>query len=177
MLKETHMMQCSHRFRWRAGITSCLGAFALACGTAAHGQVAATADVADAQPSADAQPVFVDGEAQIVEAFADQKTWIRHDLWVETEFDSDKNDKLDRVHVAVTRPPQTENGLKLPVVYETSPYYAGTASNSKEFFWNTEHEVGAEPPERTPFPPINLRTNRPIISRSQVRDWPTQVPA
>lgn len=117
------------------------------------------------------EPVFVNGEAQVVEAFAKQSEWIRHDLWVETEFDSDQNNKLDRMHVAVTRPAQTEDGLKLPVVYETSPYYAGTGQNSPDFFWNTEHEVGATPPERTPFPAIELRTNRPIISRSQVRDW------
>ena len=36
-----------------------------------------------------AKPVFKDGEAQVVEAF--NQGWIRHDLWVETEFDSDGN--------------------------------------------------------------------------------------
>ncbi|MEY2997951.1 MAG: hypothetical protein RIQ82_1332, partial [Bacteroidota bacterium] len=36
-----------------------------------------------------AVPVFKEGLAQIVEEFSDQNEWIRHDLWVETEFDSD----------------------------------------------------------------------------------------
>ena len=53
--------------------------------------------------SAQAAPVFVDGQAQIVPSFADPSAWIRHDLWVETEFDSDGDGRLDRVHVDVTR--------------------------------------------------------------------------
>lgn len=34
-------------------------------------------------------PVFKDGEAQIVEGFSDPDKWIRHDLFVETTFDTD----------------------------------------------------------------------------------------
>ena len=33
-----------------------------------------------------AVPVFKDGEAQVVDRFNDPDMWIRHDLWVETEF-------------------------------------------------------------------------------------------
>ena len=45
-------------------------------------------------------PVFKDGEAQIVNGFKDPDYWIRHDLWVETEFDSDNDGRLDRVLMA-----------------------------------------------------------------------------
>ena len=70
-------------------------------------------------------PVFKDGEAQILEAFKNPKDWIRHDLWVVTDFDTDGDGKMDRMHVAVTRPIQTETqGLKLPIIYVTSPYFA-----------------------------------------------------
>ncbi|MCD6566742.1 MAG: hypothetical protein J7K53_12460, partial [Bacteroidales bacterium] len=58
-----------------------------------------------------AVPVFKDGEAQIVPAFNDPEKWIRHDLWVETEFDTDGDGKPDRMHVDVTRPYQTDKGL------------------------------------------------------------------
>ena len=76
-------------------------------------------------------PVFKDGEAQIVKRFEDPDFWIRHDLWVETESDLDKDGRPDRVHVAVTRPRQTDTeDLKLPVVYVTSPYFAGTAPDA-----------------------------------------------
>lgn len=46
-----------------------------------------------------AGPIIENGEAQVVEAFSDPSKWIRHDLWVETEFDSDGDGKLDRMHV------------------------------------------------------------------------------
>ena len=77
-----------------------------------------------------AKPVFVDGQAQIVPAFQDAAQWIRQTLWVETEFDSDGDGKRDRMHVDVTRPRQTETeGLKVPVIYESSPYFAGTSGD------------------------------------------------
>lgn len=118
-----------------------------------------------------AAPIFKDGEAQIIEAFNDSEKWIRHDLWVETTFDTDGDGKLDRMHVAVTRPPQTETeGLKLPVVYESSPYYAGTAGNVPGLFWDVKHEIGAKEKQRTRVEVIR-RGKRPIISNSQIRTW------
>ena len=75
-----------------------------------------------------AQPIFRDGQAQVVPAFADSTQWIRHHLWVEAEFDSDGDGRHDRLHVDVFRPRQTETeGLKVPVVYESIPYYAGVS--------------------------------------------------
>jgi X-Pro dipeptidyl-peptidase len=118
-----------------------------------------------------AVPIFKDGEAQIVEAFNDQSKWIRHDLWVETTFDTDGDGTLDRMHVAVTRPSQTENeGLQLPIVYESSPYYAGIANGGSELFWNVKHELGEK--VSGPFHPVVKRTGkRPIISNSQIKTW------
>ena len=117
-------------------------------------------------------PVFKKGEAQVVKAFADPDYWIRHDLWVETSFDSDGDNKPDRMHVSVTRPRQTESqGLKLPVVYITSPYYAGTGSTGREFFWDTRQELGGEPVKRKHVPPVERKGMRPIISKSHVKDW------
>jgi X-Pro dipeptidyl-peptidase len=116
-------------------------------------------------------PIFKDGEAQIVEAFKDQSKWIRHDLWVETTFDTDGDGKLDRMHVSVTRPEQTETeGLKLPIIYVSSPYFAGVARGGKELFWNVKHELGEK--VKGPFHPQVKRTGkRPIISNSHIRKW------
>lgn len=119
-----------------------------------------------------AVPVFKDGEAQIVPAFNDPDTWIEQDLWVETGFDTDGDGKPDRMHVDVTRPKQTETeGLKLPVIYESSPYFAGTGGTNPEYFWNVRQELGAVPPKRHHMPPITRRNTRPVISKSQVRKW------
>ncbi|HSJ09274.1 MAG TPA: CocE/NonD family hydrolase, partial [Longimicrobiales bacterium] len=127
--------------------------------------------VTAAAASAQARPVFVDGQAQVVPAFADSAQWIRHDLWVETEFDSDGDGRRDRVHVGVIRPRQTDTeGLKVPVVYESSPYYSGTA-NSRAALWDVRQEVGTPPPPRTASPDIAPRARRPQISNSQVNNW------
>jgi X-Pro dipeptidyl-peptidase len=125
-----------------------------------------------AQDTADsAVPVFANGEAQIVPAFADASKWITHDLWVETEFDSDGDGKLDRMHVDVTRPIQTDtNGLKLPVVYVSSPYFAGTAGFAPGLFWNVKHELGATPPKRV-HTEVKRRGKRPVISKSHLKQW------
>ncbi len=117
-------------------------------------------------------PVIVDGEAQKIPAFENPDDWIRHDLWVETEFDSDGDGKPDRMHVAVTRPKQTETvGIRLPVVYESSPYFAGTGSTRREYFWDVRHELNAVPPPRNEMPAIERRGQRPVISNSQTRNW------
>lgn len=133
--------------------------------------------VSAAEPSAETDnkrtvPVFKDGEAQIVDGFKDPDYWIRHDLWVETEFDSDADGKLDRMHVAVTRPRQTQTeGLKLPVVYVSSPYFAGTGKAGQGFFWDPHQELGKAPPKRTFQPDVKRKGMRPIISKSHAKTW------
>ncbi len=120
---------------------------------------------------AQVKPIFENGEAQIVPAFKDTSTWIKHDLWVETDFDTDGDGKKDRMHVDVTRPGQTETeGLKLPVVYASSPYYAGTAGDVEGLFWNVKHELGADAPPRV-HPEVQRRGSRPLISTSEIMLW------
>lgn len=119
-----------------------------------------------------AKPKFADGEAQIVPEFADENLWITHDLWVETEFDSDGDGKLDRMHVSVTRQRQTDTeSLQVPVVYNSSPYFAGTASGTRDFFWDPTQELGAEPPKHADPPQIAWQSRRLVISRSHWKDW------
>lgn len=118
-----------------------------------------------------ARPVFVDGQAQIVPAFQDASQWIKETLWVETEFDSDLDGKRDRVFVDVTRPRQTETeGLKVPVIYASSPYYAGTSA-SRDFLWDVRQEVGAPPSPRKSQPAIKFQPTRPNVSTSLVSIW------
>lgn len=117
-----------------------------------------------------AKPVFVDGQAQVVPEFENADEWIREHLWVETEFDSDKNGKRDRVHVDVTRQKQTASGLKVPVIYESSPYFAGTGGG-RNILWDVNQELGEESPPRTAKPTIPYDGNRTRISNSLTRSW------
>jgi X-Pro dipeptidyl-peptidase len=144
--------------RWGAAAVLSLALLSISL-TKAHGQ-------------ASAGPVFAHGQARMVPAFADSTEWIRHDLWVETEFDSDGDGRPDRVHVGVVRPKQTDTeGLKVPVVYETSPYFAGTGSGNLQYFWDVRHEIGDTPPPRLEMPPVRSRALRPTLSRSQIDTW------
>ncbi|WP_218962629.1 Xaa-Pro dipeptidyl-peptidase [Sphingobacterium sp. 1.A.5] len=117
-------------------------------------------------------PVIKEGEAQVVEGFNTPDKWIREDLWVETEFDTDGDGKLDRMHMDVTRPFQTETEqLKLPVIYETSPYYAGVAGDVEGVMWNVKHELGEDAPTPRVHPDVKRTGKRPIISNSLIREW------
>lgn len=59
------------------------------------------------------QPVFSSEEA-IIET-----------VYVETTVDSDGDGEYDKVRADLIRPKETEDGLKVPVIYEMSPYRAG----------------------------------------------------
>ena len=150
------------RFRRMAAVAAA-GVMVAATLTLPGGAQAATQNVG---------PIFIDGQALIVPEFSDSDGWIRQQLWVETEFDTDGDGELDRMHVDVTRPGQTESeGLRVPVVYETSPYYAGTASTQSQYFWNVNHELGQAPPPRLSPPPITHRDSRTFVSNSEVNTW------
>lgn len=71
------------------------------------------------------QPVFSKDEAIVERVF------------IETEVDSDGNGENDLIRADLMRPKETEDGLKVPVIYEISPYRAGL--NAIEF-----HDVDVE---------------------------------
>ncbi|MGC9665361.1 Xaa-Pro dipeptidyl-peptidase [Planosporangium sp. 12N6] len=50
---------------------------------------------------------------------------IRERVLVETTVDSDHDGRRDRVEVRIIRPRATDQGLKVPVIFQPSPYYAG----------------------------------------------------
>ena len=147
-------------------IRTCAAAAAVVLGAATLEHPAAQ------QPSAAAgRPAFVDGQAQIVPEFNESSQWIREKLWVETEFDSDSDGRKDRMFVDVTRQRQTETGtLKVPVIYESSPYFAGT-SGDRKFLWDVKQALGAQPPPRTSQPPVAFRADRQNVSNSLVMAW------
>lgn len=116
-------------------------------------------------------PVFADGQAQVVEGFSKRADWKRDVLWVETEFDTDGDGKKDRMHVSVVRPKQTDTeGLKCPVIYETSPYFLGVGSDEKQFFWDPHQELGATPKPRPEMPPIDVKGPPGVLEESPMAE-------
>ena len=126
--------------------------------------VALAAGPAGAAP---AVPTFVDGLAQPVFATG-SVNWINEEFWVETEVDSDFDGKRDRIHVDVSRVRETAtDGLKVPVIMEASPYYAGDVDVVN---WAVDHELGF-PPATRPVRAPTVRNTSPTISTSFENAW------
>jgi X-Pro dipeptidyl-peptidase len=89
-------------FRTLAGATAVSTVLALPAPPAAAGP-----------PTAGTEPVYDYTEA------------IREQVTVESTVDSDADGRPDRVAVRVIRPRETASGLRVPVILQPSPYYAG----------------------------------------------------
>src|SRR3712207_3646821 len=114
-----------------------VGAISLTTAVVASLATVATGAPAQAAP-APAVPTFVEGLSQPV---FDRDAAVPSELWVESSIDSDRDGKLDRIHVDVSRPVETvTDGLKVPVVYAVSPYY--TPVNGAVTNWPVDHEIG-----------------------------------
>src|SRR3954453_16008329 len=170
--REGSRMQIGKRLPSARAIT---GTMALAGGVAyatpipPKGMTVPGAMAAPAPEPAPAVPTFVNGLAQKVFS-ASTADWISGDVWVESDFDSDGDGKLDRLHADYTIPKETlTDGLKVPVIYEDSPYYANTAPSYSN--WVVDHELGAQPPAR-PFAPFWAgRNTSPTISTIYESTW------
>ena len=150
----------------------------LLAGVAATALVAAVAaSPASAQATHDlsteaatpAVPTFVDGLAQAVFS-TNPADWYSGEVWVQASFDSDQDGKLDRIHADFTAPREVlTDGLKVPVVFEDSPYYAGTASAYSN--WAVDHELGAPPGSRPATPLWPAFNTSPTISTRYESTW------
>ena len=142
------LMTLNHPARALAAIVSL--SLVLASSATAQGRGAAPAGpppVSGIGADGKLGPVVRDGMMQPVLEFADSTQIIRQSLWVETNFDSDRDGKLDRVHVQVTRPGAAERaGLKIPSLMLSSPYIAPT--NGSAVNYDVHQELGAPSPPR-----------------------------
>src|SRR3954468_18214921 len=97
--------------------------------------VAAAALAGAAKAQAD-PPTIVVANNETQEAF-DYTTAIRDRVWVDTDYDSDGDGVNDRIAVDIMRPAATEQGLKVPVIMDDSPYYStlgrGNESEKKAY--------------------------------------------
>lgn len=157
------------RFNWASSVAICALGVLSACGGGSD-STTSTVTIPEVVTVVKTVPVFTDGQAQIVPGFQDKSQWIKHRLWVEAEFDSDGDGKKDRMHVDVTRPRQTDTeGLKVAVVYASSPYYGGGMVN--QVMWNVNQELGGPLPARVFNTPAAFNSERSEISNSEVDTW------
>jgi X-Pro dipeptidyl-peptidase len=93
-------------------------ALALAAATATAAALTAATGVARAGSTPKIK--VANGVTQPVFSYADA---IREHVFVESPVDSDGDGKRDRVNVDIVRPKETQQGLKVPVIMDESPYY------------------------------------------------------
>lgn len=141
-------------------------AVAMTAALACAGVALASPAYASPEP---AEPTFVDGLSQAVFT-KNSAEWVNEEAWVESEVDSDRDGLPDLVHIDVSRVPETESAdLKVPVLMELSPYYAG---GSQVTNWSVDHEIGDPPSEKEPWPAYVPRNRTsPTISRSLENTW------
>jgi len=121
--------------------------------------------VASAEPQP-AVPTFAHGLAQAVFS-TNPADWYSGEAWVQAPFDSDGDHRQDRIHVDFTAPGEVaSNGLKVPVIFEDSPYYAGTADEYSN--WAVDHELGFPPAFRA-LAPYWTATEVPCSMESAAR--------
>jgi predicted acyl esterase len=133
--------------------------------------VAAVAIVAGAAaaPASGAEPTFRNGLAQAVFS-TNPADWYSGEVWVEASFDSDGDGRRDRIHADFSAPPEVlTDGLKVPVLFEDSPYYADTAPDYDN--WGVDHELGMPPTERPLAPFWNAFNTSPTISTRYESVW------
>jgi predicted acyl esterase len=129
-------------------------------------RVAAPAPAPAPQP---AEPTFVNGLAQAVFS-TNPADWHSGEVWVQAPFDSDKDGKLDRIHADFTAPGEVRtDGLKVPVIFEDSPYYAGVAPQYSN--WAVDHDLGFPPASRPATPFWAANNTSPTISTRYESTW------
>jgi predicted acyl esterase len=116
-----------------------------------------------------AVPTFVNGLSQAVFS-TNPADWYSGEVWVQAPFDSDRDGRLDRIHTDFSAPGEVlTDGLKVPVIFEDSPYYAGTAPQYSN--WAVDHELGFPPASRPATPFWTASNTSPTISTRYESTW------
>lgn len=121
------------------------------------------------------QQMFVDGLAQPIFEYSDPTQAngdtgaVRYCVYVETNYDTDGDGKLDLVKALVQLPRETLNGLKVPTIYEARPYITGCTDRGLEY--NEEPFTGdlhATADKRTP---AGEATTAEMVEKANPDDW------
>lgn len=103
------------------------------------------------------EPLFVDGLAQPIFEYSDPTQAngdtgvVRFCVYVETNYDTDGDGKLDLVKALVQLPHEALEGLKVPVLYEARPYITGCTDRGMAYVDEEfTGDLHAKVPARTP---------------------------
>ncbi|MGH3013993.1 MAG: Xaa-Pro dipeptidyl-peptidase, partial [Gaiellaceae bacterium] len=85
--------------------------------------VAATLMTLGLAPTALGQAPAVVVEDGVTQPVFDYANAIRERVWIQSDFDSDRDGVLDEIAVDIMRPAESDAGLDVPAIIDASPYY------------------------------------------------------
>lgn len=136
----------------------------------------------DVQPLYDAmhkdvrEPLFVDGVAQPIFEYSDPTQAngdtgvVRFCVYVETNYDTDGDGKLDLVKALVQLPHEVLDGLQVPTIYEARPYITGCTAGATPYV-DGEYDLDSmynQPAARTP---AGAYTTAAAVANANPDDW------
>lgn len=136
----------------------------------------------DVQPLYDAmhkdvrEPLFVDGVAQPIFEYSDPTQAngdtgvVRFCVYVETNYDTDGDGKLDLVKALVQLPHEVLDGLQVSTIYEARPYITGCTAGATPYV-DGEYDLDSmynQPAARTP---AGTYTTAAAVANANPDDW------
>ena len=84
-----------------------------------------------AGPASSARPAKVTVRAGVTQPVFDYADAIRETVYVQSTIDGDSDGDLDLLATDIIRPQETAGGLRVPVIYEMSPYYQSSGRGNE----------------------------------------------
>lgn len=117
------------------------------------------------------KPLFFNGKAQAV---FDTDKLIREVVYVEAPLDTDDDGKRDLLKVEILRPAETNQGLKVPVLYTASPYNQGIDDQAgKAQMHNVDVPLTAKTPDDNTYADVEFKTTTPKLPAARPVDETT----
>ena len=129
----------------------------------------------DAMHAEEKEPFFVDGLAQPIFEMSDatqangDSGVVRFCVYVETNYDTDDDGKLDLVKALVQLPHEALDGMKVSTIYEARPYITGCTSGRA--YVDGEYDISklySQPEARTP---AGSTTTADMVASANPDDW------
>lgn len=113
------------------------------------------------QANNDQKPLFFNGKAQAV---FDTDKLIREVVYVEAPLDTDDDGQRDLLKVEILRPAETNQGLKVPVLYTASPYNQGIDDQAgKAQMHNVDVPLTAKTPDDNTYADVEFKAVTPKL--------------
>lgn len=117
-----------------------------------------------AQGNVDRGHLFFNGKSQPV---FDTSGIIREVVYVEAPIDTDADGQRDLIEIAVFRPAETEDGLRVPALFTAEPYFKGIEDESKVVH-DVNQDIAPKQPTDTTLEEVTYHFEQPELPAERV---------